>query len=177
MRAATVLALSMILPALAVHADEATVRAELDAQYKKLAQAHDRRDLAAIVALKTPGFHSIFPDGKVGDSKSMEEYSRRFLANNEPPYNIRITIQKLTVSENELIAVADVLQEISRHRELAGQRRKVDTSVLQRETWAKTAEGWKLKCVDDVHDQKSLVDGKRVDPTKPYDPDAPPYTP
>jgi hypothetical protein len=177
MRAATVLALSVILAGFAVYADEAAVRAELDAQYKKLAEAHDRRDIAAILALKTPDFHSIFPDGKVGDSQSMEEYSRRFLANNEPPYNIRITIQKLTVSENERIAVAEVSQEISRHRELAGQRRTVDTSVLQRETWAKTAQGWKLKCVDNVHDQKSFVDGKRVDPTKPYDPDAPPYEP
>jgi hypothetical protein len=166
MRAATVLALSVILAGFAVYADEAAVRAELDVQYKKLAEAHDRRDIAAILALKTPDFHSIFPDGKVGDSQSTEEYSRRFLAN-----------QKLTVSENERIAVAEVSQEISRHRELAGQRRKVDTSVLQRETWAKTAQGWKLKCVDNVHDQKSFVDGKRVDPTKPYDPDAPPYEP
>jgi hypothetical protein len=76
-----------------------------------------------------------------------------------------------------LIAVAEVFQEVSRYRELAGKRRKVDTSVVQRETWLKTADGWKLKCVDSVRDQKRYVDGKRVDPTKPYDPDAPPFEP
>lgn len=157
--------------------DDAEVRRELEAQYRKLAEAHDRRDLKAIVALKTDDFHAIFPDGKVGDSKVMEQYSKQFLESNEPPYNIRVTIQKLTVSENKLIAVADVLQELTRYRDLAGKRRKVETSVLQRETWSKTAVGWKLKSVDDVHDQKRFVDGKRVDPTKPYNPDDPPYNP
>ena len=162
----------------AVHAqDDPQVRKELEAQYKKLAEAHDKRDLKTIVGLKTADFHAIFPDGRVGDSKMMEQYSKQFLESNQPPYNIRVTIQKLTVSENKLIAVAEVLQEITRYRELAGKRRKVDTSVIQRETWAKTPEGWKLKSVDNVRDQKRFVDGRRVDPTKPYNPDDPPYNP
>ena len=49
--------------------------------------------------------------------------------------------------------------------------------MVQREIWAKTSEGWKLKSVDNVRDQKTFVDGKRVDPAKPYDPDDPPYNP
>ena len=166
-----------LTPAAAHAQDDPEVRKELEAQYKRLAEAHDRRDLKAIVALKTADFHSIFPDGRVGDSKVMEQYTKQFLESNLPPYNIRVTIQKLTVSENKLIAVAEVLQEVTRYRELAGKRRKVETSVLQRETWAKTSDGWKLKSVDNVRDQKRFVEGKRVDPTKPYDPDAPPYSP
>ena len=157
--------------------DDAGVRKELEAQYLKLAEAHDRRDLTAIVGLKTTDFHAILPDGRVGDSKLMEEYSRQFLEGNQPPYNIRFTIQKLTVSENKLIAVAEVFQEAARYRELAGKRRRVETSVVQRETWAKTVGGWRLKSVDNVRDQKRFVDGKRVDPAKPYDPDAAPYNP
>ena len=157
--------------------DDAGVRKELEAQYQRLAEAHDKRDLKAIVGLKTADFHVIFPDGRVGDSKLMEQYSKQFLESNQPPYNIRFTIQKLTVSENQLIAVAEVSQEATRYRELAGGRRKVDTSVVQRETWANTVGGWKLKSVDNVRDQKRFVDGKRVDPSKPYDPDAPPYDP
>src|ERR1051325_6939686 len=153
------------------------VRKALEAQYKRLAEAHDKQDLKAIVGLKTADFHAIFPDGRVGDSKMMEQYSKQFLESNQTPYNIRFTIQKLTVSENKLIAVAEVLQEATRYRELAGKRRKVDTSVVQRETWAKTPDGWKLKSVDNVRDQKRYVDGKRVDPTKPYNPDDPPYNP
>ncbi len=157
--------------------DDANIRKELDAQYTKLAEAHDRKDLKAIVALKTSDFHAIFPDDRVGDVKIMELYSKQFLETNQPPFNIRFTIQKLTVSENKLIAVAEVLQEAARFRDLAGKRRKVETSVVQRETWAKTSGGWKLKSVDSVRDQKRFVDGKRVDPTKPYNPDDPPYNP
>jgi hypothetical protein len=173
----------LVLSALAVSAtpapaqDDAEIRKELDAQYKKLAEAHDRRDLKAVLALKTADFHSIFPDGKVGDHVTMEQYSRQFMAANEPPYNVRVSIQKLTVSENRLIAVVEVLQEATRYRVMEGKRRKVDTSVDQRETWSKTAAGWKLKCVDSVRNQKRFVDGKRVDPTKTYDPNDPPYEP
>jgi len=157
--------------------DDPQVRKELEGQYQKLIEAHNRQDLKAIVALKTADFHAIFPDGRIGDSKTMEKYSKQFLESNQPPYDMRFTIQKLTVSENKLIAAAEVFQELSRYRELAGKRRKVDTSVVQRETWSKTSDGWKLKCVDNVRDQKRFVDGKRVDPTKPYNPDDPPYNP
>lgn len=161
-----------------VHAqDDTDVKKELEAQYKKLAEAHDRKDLKAILALKTSDFHSFFPDGRIGDSKLMEEYSRNFLERNQPPFDQRFTIQKLTVSQNKLIAVAEVLQELARYRDLEGKRRKVETSVVQREIWAKTPEGWKLKSVDNVRDQKTFVDGKRIDPTKPYNPADPPYSP
>jgi hypothetical protein len=157
--------------------DDPEVRKELESSYKQLAEAHDRKDLKAIVGMKTADFHSVFPDGRLGDSKTMEQYSRQFLESNIPPFNIRFTIRKLIVSENKLIAVAEVFQEASRSREMAGKVRKVETTVVQRETWAKTPAGWRLKTVDEVHDAKRFVDGKRVDPTKPYDPDAPPYDP
>jgi hypothetical protein len=171
---------ALLIGVTAAHAqDDAEVQKELETQYLKLAEAHEREDLQAILKLKTADFHAIFPDGKVGDCKTMEQYSKQFLENNQPPYNIRFTIQELIVSENKLIAVAEVFQEVTRQRDLAGKVRKVDTSVLQRETWAraKASDVWKLKSVDSVRDQKRFVDGKRVDLTKPYDPDAPPYTP
>ena len=95
--------------------DDADVRRELDAQYKKLAEAHDRKELKAITPLKTSDFHAIFTDGRVGDSKLMEEYSKEFIERNQPPFNQRFTIQKLTVSYNKLIAVAEVLQELARY--------------------------------------------------------------
>jgi len=48
---------------------------------------------------------------------------------------------------------------------------------LQTETWIYVNDEWKLKSVDNVHEQKRFVDGKRVDPTKPYNPDDPPFDP
>jgi ketosteroid isomerase-like protein len=157
--------------------DVAEVRKALEAQYARLAEAHDRKDLKTIANLKTQDFHAIFPDGRVGDVKVMEQYTKNFIEMNQPPFNIRNTIEGLIVSENQLIAVAEVLQQASRTRELAGKVRRVETSVNQREIWAKTSEGWKLKSVDNVRNQKRFVDGKRVDPSKPFDPNAPPYDP
>jgi len=65
--------IALICQALVARAqDDADVRRELEGQYKKLAEAHDRKDLKAIIALKTSDFHAVFPDGRVGDSKLME---------------------------------------------------------------------------------------------------------
>lgn len=156
---------------------DAARQKEIEAAYAQLNAANEAGDLERVVGMKTADFHAIFPDGRVGDAETMKEYSRRFMQNNRLELKIRITIEKLTVSEHGTIAVADVLQMASRKRELAGKVRLLETSVRQRETWSKTAVGWKLKSVDNVHDQATRVDGKPVDPSKPYDPDAPPFVP
>ena len=149
----------------------------LNKRYEDLAKAMDERNLDKILSFKTSDFHSIAPDGKVLDNLAMKEYSRQFITNNIPPYNIRNTILNLRLSDNKIVAVVDVLQEVVRKRDLLGKLRDVKTSVLQTETWIFTDNQWKLKLVDNVHDQKRFVDGKRVDPTKPYDPDAPAFDP
>ncbi len=137
----------------------------------------NEQNLEKILSFKTSDFHSIGPDGRVLDNLTMKEYSRQFITNNIPPCNIKNTIINLRLSDNKIVAVADVLQESTRKRELAGKIRDVRTSVLQTETWIFTDKQWKLKLVDNVHDQKRFVDGRRVDPTKPYNPDDPPFNP
>ena len=70
-----------------------------------------------------------------------------------------------------------VHQRFKRMQLKAGQLRKVETEARQHETWVLTPQRWKLKYVDDVHSGPWYVDGKRVDPSKPYDPNAPAYNP
>jgi len=154
-----------------------SVKKILVERYKALGEAMDERDLQKILSFKTDDFHAIGPDGKVLDNIAMKEYTRQFITNNIPPYNSKFTILKLRLSENKIVAVADVLQESTRKRELADKVREVKTSVVQTETWIFIDGEWKLKLVDNVHDQKRFVDGRRVDPTKPYNPDDPPYDP
>jgi len=154
-----------------------TVREELEVQYAKLAAANARKDIPAIMALRSDTFYTIGAHGELNDRVSMEAYSRRFLEPLLPPIDIRQTIVDLKVSEHELVAIVTVHQEVSRFRELMGRRRKIETSVVQRETWVKSGGEWKLQFVDDERDQQTFVDGKRMDPSKPYDPDAPPFVP
>jgi hypothetical protein len=154
-----------------------SVKRILNQRYDALAKIMNERDLDKILSFRTADFHSIGPDGRVLDNITMKEYSNQFITNNIPPYDIKNTILKLRLSDNRIVAVADVLQEAIRKRELIGKIREVKTTVLQTETWIFFDEQWKLKLVDNVHDQKRFVDGKRVDPTKPYNPDAPPFDP
>lgn len=172
-----VFTLVLTLASAAIGQDNADIKKAIDAQYTKLAEAHDRKDLKAILALKTADFNTILPDGTVTDAKAMEDYSRAWLERNQPPFNIRFTIEKLAVSPNRTIAVADVFQQVTRSQDVAGKRRKIETGIRQRETWTLTNEGWKLKSVDNVHDATKSVDGIPVDPTKPFDPNAPPFKP
>lgn len=136
------------------------VRAALERRYEELARANDRGDLAAVRAIRHETFHAVFPDGRIGGPRDMDEYSKQFLAGVQPPMTSKFTIRALSVSADGMVAVAEVFQEVSRFREIDGQRRKVETSVMQRETWIKTHEGWKLKVVDNVRDQTRRIDGK-----------------
>jgi hypothetical protein len=156
-RTIAVLLLLTVVPA---QPAKRTVREELDAQYEKLAAAHVRKDITAIMALKTDTFYTIGPQGELNDRISMEAHSRRFLEGLRPPITIKQTILDLKVSEHELVAIVTVQQEIARFREIDGASRKVETSVVQRETWVKQDGEWKLQFVDDVRDQKRLVDGE-----------------
>lgn len=151
------------------------VRRALEGQYAKIAEANKNKDLAALLAIRTPDFSAQFPDGQIRNSKEMAGYSRVLFEQMQPPITVSNTIETLTVRGNEAIAV--VHQQFSRMQVKAGQLRKVETEARQRETWVLTQEGWKLKFVDDVHPGAWYVDGKRVDPSKPYDPNAPSYNP
>src|ERR1043165_9993192 len=112
-----------------------SVKKILNQRYEALNQAMDSRDLSKILSFRTDDFHSIGPDGRVLDNIMMKEYSRQFITNNIPPYNIKNLILNLRLSENRIVAVADVLQEAIRKRDLAGEMREVRTSVVQTETW------------------------------------------
>jgi len=69
----------------------------------------------------------------------------------------------------------------SRERSLeyqrAGLARVRETHHISNTIIRLTAGGWKRGDIGEISRGASFVDGKRVDITKPYDPDAPPYDP
>jgi hypothetical protein len=74
-------------------------------------------------------------------------------------------------------AVAVVHQRWSRMQMKEGKLRRVDTEAIQTETWVRTKDGWRLRHIGNVNSGAWYIDGKRVDPSKPYDPNAPEYKP
>src|SRR5260370_591918 len=111
-----------------------------------------------------------FAEGRVVSGGWMSGYSRAVLAQSQPPVVVRNPIRSFDYRGDT--AVAMVWQEFSRMQTKAGALRHVETTAQQRETWVRTSEGWKLRYVDDVKPGAWYVDGKRVDPSKPYDPNA-----
>jgi hypothetical protein len=149
-----------------------TVCGQLQAQYARLARANQERDLAGILALRTHDFSTNGPNGQRSTYTDMAEYSRRLVSAMRPPIRLQNTILSLSIQGRT--ATVEVLQEFSR-RQVLDIERTLETSVIQRERWQLTPDGWLNDFVDDVHDRRWFVDGKRVDPDKPYDPNAPPF--
>ena len=151
-------------------------RTAIEAQYQQLAEAIRRNDVEGILAVQAPDFSSRNPNGSTFDFAAMERYTRRLAAAVDSVIHIRNVIR--TFEERGDTSVADVCQEFSRIQRLGdGRPHRVDTSVLQRETWVHLADGWKRLHVSNVHGMRWFVDGSRVDPSKPYTPGMPAYVP
>jgi hypothetical protein len=151
------------------------VRAALEAQYARLADAVEHKDLAAFQALRTADFHTVDEQGREHTPQEMADRARAMLENIQPPIETINTIETIEFHGDD--ATATVRQYFSKMLPASGKLRKVETWVTQDETWTMTPDGWKLAFVDHVRDQETRVDGKRIEPGKPYDPDAPPYEP
>jgi ketosteroid isomerase-like protein len=137
---------------------------ELEAVFDKRVQAVKNKDAEAQVAQVSPDYSATEPDGQTFNYEQIIAYIRRGAEQFVNVVDLSITIESLTVSGNE--AIVDARQKFSRTQRLRdGNIHDVVTGVLQREVWVKTAEGWKLKRVDNLREKKILVDGKPPDPS------------
>jgi ketosteroid isomerase-like protein len=138
----------------------AEVRREIEEAYRRLAQAVERKDFDAFQALRVAEFATIPPDGIPSPASRMAERARGFLERIQAPIKTTNEILELTTRGDE--AIATVRQKFTRQVPGENQPHTVHTEVTQRETWRKTAEGWKLVFVDEVRDFIRLLDGQRV---------------
>jgi hypothetical protein len=151
------------------------VRRELEDVYARLAVAIESNDPDAIIAFRHPEFSTVDLQGERRSADYMAERTRAMVSLIRPPIQTGNVLGTIEVQGDK--ATATVRQSFSRMQMVEGKLRKVDTSVTQDETWVRTDGGWKLFFVENVRDPAWYVDGKRIDPAKPYDPDAAPYEP
>lgn len=151
----------------------------IGAQYSRLARAIQRKDFDAMVALYAPSFEV---DMK-GEATGAPVWNRE--------KSLAVQKQRLdSVTQTRLIsntilhlrdcgsrATATVLQQWYRTQNVDGVLRNIETAAVQDEEWLKTQDGWKRGNIGNIHQGATLVDNKRIDNTKPYKPDAPPYDP
>ena len=136
------------------------VRREIEEAYRRLARAVETKDFDAFQALRVPDFATIPPDGVPSPASRMGDRARGFLERLQPPITTTNDILQLTTRGDE--AIATVRQKLTRRVQVESEMQNVHTEVTQRETWRKTADGWKLVFVDEVRDHMRVVNGQRV---------------
>jgi hypothetical protein len=115
-----------------------------------------------------PYYSAVLPNGQTLNYEQIRDDVRRGMKKFVSVINMNFTIEKLTVRGNQ--AIVDARQDFSRKQRLRdGKTHTIIISVLQRETWTKTAWGWKLRLVDNFRIQSMTVDGKPVRPSVLYD--------
>ncbi|HYM80950.1 MAG TPA: nuclear transport factor 2 family protein [Candidatus Limnocylindria bacterium] len=157
---------------LAHYADVQKIRS----RYEHMASAFAARDVEAIAALRTADFQVDFPNGDRHDAAQMLEVLRHFFVQNRPPIQLWYTLRSAERTGPDTIVV-EVFQQGSRYQELAGKLRKVEHDITQRETWRREDGVWRFRAVAAIRNPHRWVDGKPIDPSKPFDPAAPPFRP
>jgi tetratricopeptide (TPR) repeat protein len=147
----------------------------IDAQYGKLAEAMRKKDFDALFALYTPDYQVKMPNGEVWNREKSLAYQRNGYAQVKETAHISNTILRIAVCGEE--ATATVLQQWYRTQMMAGKLRRVETNAVQDEHWVKKSDGWKRGNIDEIDSGANFVDGKRIDTTKPYDPETPDFDP
>ena len=135
------------------------VRRAIEAWYDLNIEAFNKKDVAAIMALRSEDFHATTPDGKVNTRADMEAYTKRLLDRIDHFVSQNFEIGTIDVERD--LASADVTQKTVRMQRLPdGTLHKVEARVVQRETWKHTAQGWKMYTVDNIRDSSILIDDK-----------------
>jgi ketosteroid isomerase-like protein len=139
--------------------DTATTRKQIEAWYEQNKKAYAAWDLPAIMTLRAPTFHAITPDGATQDRAAMEQYTQGFLNGVKKWNSMTFTLDSVRVTRDTASAI------VSQHVDRMALRpdnavHHVETWVTQRETWIRSGGKWLLWRVDQLRNQRRMVDGK-----------------
>ena len=139
--------------------DMAVVRRELEQRYAENEEGFKAKDPDRVMRLRHPDFHTITPDGKVSNREQMYDRTRAFINRIAQFDSLSETITALTLSGDTAHAI--VAQSTVRKQMFPDSTmHEVKTSVVQRESWIKTPEGWLMWRVDEIKPGATIVDGK-----------------
>jgi hypothetical protein len=138
-------------------------RKGIEEGYRRNREAFLAKDVKAIMALRTEDFHTVGPDGTPKDRAAMEAYTVGLLNGIDRWIEMEFVVDSLSLDSKKRPLEVDAImrQHLVRMALRPDQKvHHVETWATQRERWRWTPEGWKLAIVDNVRDQRRLVDGK-----------------
>ena len=139
----------------------AIVKRELATRYAENEAGFFARDADRVMGLRHSAFHTITPDGNVSTREQMYRRTREFIGRIERFDSLSETITELTLAGDTAHAIVDQ-RTVRQQRFPDGALHEVRTSVVQRESWIKTPEGWLLWRVDQIQPGQTFVDGQPV---------------
>jgi ketosteroid isomerase-like protein len=135
------------------------IKAELERLYDQNTAAFLRWDFAAVMDLRAPDFHAITPDGAVRNRAMMENYIQGVMNGIKKWNAITFTIDSLRVAGDTAFAI--VTQHLDRMAlRPDNQVHHVETWVTQREAWVRYGSRWLMWRVDQLRNQRRLIDGR-----------------
>jgi predicted glycoside hydrolase/deacetylase ChbG (UPF0249 family) len=141
----------------------AAVRRALTARYAENEAGFFARDADRVMRLRHPAFHTITPDRRVSTREQMYERTRAFIGRIVKFDSLSETITALSLAGDTAHATVDQ-RTVRQQRFPDGLLHQVKTSVVQRESWIRTPEGWLLWRVDEIQPGQTLVDGRAPPP-------------
>ena len=137
----------------------ASVRAELEHRYAENATAFTNWDLRSIMSLRAAGFHAVTPEGVTNDRAAMERYTEGLLNGIKKWNQLTQTIDSLRVAgDTAFVIMSQHLDRMALRPD--NQVHHVETWATQREAWIRVGSRWLLWRVDQVRNQRRLVDGR-----------------
>jgi ketosteroid isomerase-like protein len=132
---------------------------KLEKAYQENSAAFLRWDVAGVMALRAPDFHTVNADGVTQDRKAMERYTTGIMNGIKKWNTIEFTIDSLDVRGDTAFAT------VSQHLDRMALRpdnnvHHVETWVTQRETWVRHDSRWLMWQVDQLRNQRRMVDGQ-----------------
>ncbi|NLH99736.1 MAG: nuclear transport factor 2 family protein [Chthonomonadales bacterium] len=137
--------------------NERAVRKALEPMYRKMEQAFLKRDVNAVMALTAPGFTGKSGDETVPADKVKMQIGMQFAMLKEMK-SVKMQIAKLAIKGKDAIVVnryafSGVIEPQK------GKTVKMADQGVTRDTWQKTAQGWRLLQIETVKSNPT-IDGK-----------------
>ena len=158
-----------------VKMNKKSIRNELEKQYAKSITATMNKDSLLACSLIHPESKVYAANGEIWDANKLCEYIK--LSFIQVQKTIKVSFDLDTIQVHGDTAAVLIHQYWNRSQMKAGKIRDIETTADQWETWVKKDGVYLHYKVDRVVPKIWKVDGKRVDPSKRYDPNAPEFNP
>jgi|SRR6266516_30497 len=133
-------------------------RKAIEGAYDKIKEGFKKNDPSAWEGFLTPDFRLKLFSGEVKDRQWVLGYVR----NNSKAFKVlelSMRVKELTIRGSDAIAMVE--QKSSRQfKDEQGTKHKLEVGAIQQETWTKSANGWKLREVQEKEVLFLLRDGK-----------------